>query len=489
MQIIQTAGQRTQEAAASARLIDLQLIRQLLLTSLGWPVSNREFVLGVSAISTGRSGWFTFGHDFLGRSVLGYQGTEATVSQRVRRDLIAYECATFSIGRKLFNWQRGGGELKAITQYGDNFLNLAAIYIQAKADAEREPLPALARIDKLIPEALDILPQTIVKRRKRRKVTKVDTLQNCRLSNDAQGGSLEALSAQGRAALALSQKRLWIVPLHSAESGICSCRRGGLCEDTGKHPRIKYLHQQASAKQNKIIEWWSYNTHTRAKRAKKADAQNPQTCGKAVEDWSNSNVGVVTGKEIRRGWSYIVLDIDRRNGGDIALALVLDDLDIELPETYTVQTSDGEHYYLLVPTEVLCKPTQIGRGIDIKSKGMIVVGAGSVHRSGVVYTARDDDAPIAKMPPALVDLIFKQSYIPNRIIPEGERHKFLLACGGRLAGLGIGYEQVLATLRAERLPLCEPGARQISEWELRGIARYCVEQEQAKHQQKRGSAA
>src|ERR1041384_123976 len=112
MQIIQTAGQRTQEATATARLIDLQLIRQLLLTSLGWPVSNREFVLGVSAVSVGRSGWFPFGHDFLGRSVLGYQGTEAAISQRIRRDLLAYEAATFSIGRKLFNWQRGGGETK-----------------------------------------------------------------------------------------------------------------------------------------------------------------------------------------------------------------------------------------------------------------------------------------------------------------------------------------------------------------------------------------
>src|SRR5690349_19055091 len=186
MQIVSPTGSRPQESAtASGRLIDLQLIRQLLLTSLGWPTTNREFVLGISAVSVGRSGWFHFGHDFIGRKVLGYDGTEATVSQRVRRDLVTYERATYETGRKLFNWQRGGGETKSITQYGDNFLNLAAVYIQAKAEAEREPMPAIDRIDKLNPEALALLPQTIIRRRKRHKVPKREPLQNCRLSNDA----------------------------------------------------------------------------------------------------------------------------------------------------------------------------------------------------------------------------------------------------------------------------------------------------------------
>jgi len=118
------------------------------------------------------------------------------------------------------------------------------------------------------------------------------------------------------------------------------------------------------------------------------------------------------------------------------------------------------------------------------------VGAGSVHRSGVVYTARDPNAKIAELPHELAAVIFADKEIPNRTIPEGERHKFLLACGGRLAGLGVSYEQVLMTLRTERLPLCESGEqRKISEWELRGIARYCVDQEQEKRQAKQGSAA
>lgn len=466
MQIIQKTGPRTQDAAASSRLIDLQLIRQLLLTALGWPTSNREFVLGISAVSVGRSGWFPHGHEFTGH-VLGYVGSEAANSQRVRRDLLQYERATHEIGYKLFDWKRGGGETKAITQYGQNYLNLAAVYIQGKIGFQHDHMPAVARIEHLIPEALALIPQTVVKVRKRRKSTKRAHEQICRLSIDAPRAlNISDLSLQCLSALALEKKGLWIVPLHDVAAGVCTCRYGSECDTPGKHPRIMYIHQEHRARPRTIVEWWQ------------------RVIRKSGRDWKLSNVGVLTGTEVKKGWSLVVLDIDRRNRGDVALAVFLDELGIEIPETYTVETSDGEHYYLLVPTAFLTKAQPLHRGIDIKTRGHVVVGAGSVHISGVVYTARNPDAAIARMPDELIDLIFAPT--PNRTIDEGERHKFLLRCAGAMAGSGRTRDQVLHTLRTERAALCVPGEkRAISDRELESIADYVTRKEGERRKAKR----
>lgn len=508
MQIIQNAGPGTQ-GTVTGRLIDGGLIRQLLLTYLRWPTANREFVLTISAISVGRSGWFPHGHEFTGH-VLGYVGTENANRARVRRDLLNYERATFETGRRLFEFRRGGGETKAVTEYGTNFLNLAADYIQEKANSQREPIPAIARVERLIPEALALIPQLARPRKKRSKSVIQSREQKCSMSIDApralnnlsafpvcdaggvgekkEGNKQEDLhthtgaAANGvsrivtyhwlgfdidhfvLAAAALVKKRLWVIPLHSLEEGGCSCKHGRGCLDAGRHPRIKYRHQGVATSLKTVLNYWTR------------------------KNWRGSNIGVLTGKEVRRGWSLIVLDIDRRNRGDVSLALLLDELGITLPETYTVETADGEHIYLLVPTDRLTKAQQIIKGVDVKGVGALVLGAGSVHRSGIIYAARNADAPIARMPAELIDLIFEP--LPNRVVEEGDRHKFLLRCAGAMAGAGHSREQILITLRTERAALCVPGEkRALSDSELENIAAYVERQERDQRITQRGSAA
>ncbi|WP_345799927.1 bifunctional DNA primase/polymerase [Microbacterium sp. AZCO] len=79
---------------------------------------------------------------------------------------------------------------------------------------------------------------------------------------------------------------------------------------------------------------------------------------------------------------------------------------VEMPETYRVRTGRGHHYYFAVPDGVRItnyNPFKAaGYDIDVRGAGGYVVAAGSVHATGVVYEAEDEDMPAADMPDWLV---------------------------------------------------------------------------------------
>lgn len=96
----------------------------------------------------------------------------------------------------------------------------------------------------------------------------------------------------------------------------------------------------------------------------------------------------------------LVIDVDYRNGGEVIP---------EFETTYTVQTSDGYHFYYNLDTNYDLRIGKVMEGIDIKWKGY-VAAAPSIHPSGARYTVINDMQPI-DLPAQLSTLIQGESWI------------------------------------------------------------------------------
>jgi len=100
----------------------------------------------------------------------------------------------------------------------------------------------------------------------------------------------------------------------------------------------------------------------------------------ATNDWSVIENWFVKDPDINLGIAcqmsgLVVCDVDFRNGGKVD----------DLPETRTVQTGNGFHYYYTADESRTFKGKH-AQGIDIKWKGY-VVAAPSIHPSGALYKA------------------------------------------------------------------------------------------------------
>ena len=109
--------------------------------------------------------------------------------------------------------------------------------------------------------------------------------------------------------------RGWCVsPLHDVTQGPRSCGNPQ-CDAPGKHPRIIDWLNTASIDPAQIRQWWA--------------------------TWPHANVGILTGE--RSGLA--VLDVDPRNGGDLALEDLTQSYG-PLPETpMVISGGKGPHHY------------------------------------------------------------------------------------------------------------------------------------------------
>jgi len=73
-----------------------------------------------------------------------------------------------------------------------------------------------------------------------------------------------------------------VVPVWGAQNGVCRCRKGEQCPDTGKHPRTRHGHSDATIDVKRIQTW----------------------------RWNTANIGIATG--IQSG--LLVIDIDMPEG-------------------------------------------------------------------------------------------------------------------------------------------------------------------------------
>lgn len=166
-------------------------------------------------------------------------------------------------------------------------------------------------------------------------------------------------------ALALADLGLHVFPLTPATPGDSA---------TGKRPLdgVKWK-DAATTDPTQITAWWS---------------ATPE-----------ANIGIACGPS-----GLVVIDEDEPGALDRFAA----DRGQTVPATYTVTTGRGRHLYYLAPgPEVGNRPGALkGHKIDVRGSGGYVVGPGSIHASGHVYTA--DNAPCVPLAAWLADALAEQ---------------------------------------------------------------------------------
>jgi hypothetical protein len=149
----------------------------------------------------------------------------------------------------------------------------------------------------------------------------------------------------------------------------------GQHDKRGKHPVGRWSTMTAAVQGEKMLALWF------------GDSARP------------ANIGIAC-----KPSGLVVLDEDKL----AALQLLAAELGHEIPHTYRVRTARGWHYYFRAPTHVQLG-NRSGRlkahGIDVRGgrgDGGYVLGHGSVHATGVIYTAEDVDAEPAELPDWLI---------------------------------------------------------------------------------------
>jgi len=140
-------------------------------------------------------------------------------------------------------------------------------------------------------------------------------------------------------------------PLYGITNGVCRCREGAACTNTGKHP---------------IHKW------------KGVEPRMPRT---------TDNIGISTD-------DLVVVDFD----GDVDETILA-----EYPRTFTTSTGHGFHlWYRADPTKPVKSVVGWKHKVDIRAKGGLVVAPPSRHRSGSVYRHVMGDS-IQPVPRSLLD--------------------------------------------------------------------------------------
>lgn len=128
--------------------------------------------------------------------------------------------------------------------------------------------------------------------------------------------------------------------------------------------------------------------------------------------WPSRNVGILTG----RPSGFWVLDVDPKNGGDVALAeLVRQHGHIGVTRS-TTTGSGGWHYHFVMPDdfEPTNSPGRLPPGLDVRSTGGMVVVPPSISAIGTYAAPLDDwvDFPALAAPGWLLDLVRPVVHIP-----------------------------------------------------------------------------
>jgi hypothetical protein len=205
----------------------------------------------------------------------------------------------------------------------------------------------------------------------------------------------------------------------------------------------------------------------------------------AVHLAGGGNYGVICGVK-----DLVVVDIDHE---EIAGAL---DIPRLLLPTFTVRTSKGTHYYLVSPgarTTPLKTPSGEPVG-DIKAVGGYVVGPGSVHPSGAVYTVESTE-PIKAVGPEILQEVLDRCagagmkaapvaapekdpwfLLPDRIA-AGDRNDTLTRYAGHLVDQGHSLYVITWVLDEVNRTRCAPP---LPRNEIQGILKSAADWEKPK---------
>jgi len=235
-----------------------------------------------------------------------------------------------------------------------------------------------------------------------------------------------------------------VLPVAHVEEGRCSCGKAG-CKHPGKHPILAKWPERASLSGEQAQKWWT---------ARKA-----------------ANVGIATGKDS----GLVVLDIDPRHGGNESLAALIAEHG-PLPPTPVCRTGGGgEHYYFAAPSEPLQSSAGLlGKGLDIRAEGGMVVAPPSDHASGAPYVwsvSPSDEGPAA-VPGWLLSRVASRKKPKDLLdrgpVGEGARSDWLASRAGHLRRAGFSADEIDAALQVANQARCEPP---LGREEVRSIAR------------------
>ncbi len=156
--------------------------------------------------------------------------------------------------------------------------------------------------------------------------------------------------------------------------------------------------------------------------------------------WPDANIGIVTGKVS----GLVVVDVDGEKGLETAKRL-------GLPETPTVKTGKGEHYYYRHSGNGEIRNVQKKDslpGIDLRGDGGYVVAPPSIHPSGEAYqwVIPLDSMPLALLPESVLAIGLSDKTPVRELVkgvPEGGRNNALASIAGTLFAKGLDYGNVL----------------------------------------------
>ncbi|MHC4197262.1 MAG: bifunctional DNA primase/polymerase [Planctomycetota bacterium] len=183
----------------------------------------------------------------------------------------------------------------------------------------------------------------------------------------------------------------------------------------GKKPLISWkAYQKRVPQERKVEEWWN--------------------------KWPEANIGIVTGEVS----GLVVVDVDGEKGLETAKRL-------GLPETPTVKTGKGYHYYYLHPgnEDVRNFQAKMGvDGIDLRGDGGYAVAPPSVHPSGETYqwVTPLGSTPLTPLPESILAITPSDKTPVGGLVngvPKGERNNALARLSGSLFAQGWRYTDAL----------------------------------------------
>lgn len=208
-----------------------------------------------------------------------------------------------------------------------------------------------------------------------------------------------------------------------------------------KTPSVKWA-DVATTEENMLLGWWEYQP--------------------------DANIGIACGE--RSG--ITVLDIDKDHGGYETLTKLIAQYG-KLPDTKVARTgSGGEHVFFKYVKGIRNSAGKLGQGLDIRSEGGYIVGAGSIHPNGNIYEwAVDTD--LADMPAWMIELLKeapKPEAKPAQVgeVIEGGRNDYLTRMAGAMRRKGFNEDAIFSALIIDNKEKCRPP---LSDGEILQIAK------------------
>jgi replicative DNA helicase len=195
----------------------------------------------------------------------------------------------------------------------------------------------------------------------------------------------------------------------------------------------------------------------------------------------DANVGIMTGKKS----GITVIDVDAAHGGYESMAELINQHG-QLPHTPIAQTGGGgEHIFFQYAEGTRNSTGRIAPGIDVRSEGGYVVGAGSIHPSGNPYKwiVKPSETPLAPLPEWIIESLkdtpqINVPVISNGVIANGTRNNTLTSLAGSMRKRGFDEDAIFSALMLHNQKYCSPPlsdgdvlviARSISRYEPQAV--------------------